>query len=167
MITSSGGTDENITDDDIVDDDTVNLILIQLTISSIEINVEADVEVTLEDSEQIRNKEVLIGEEAFVSIFIESKQGVLKVPIGAIFADSEGEYVMVFTGSDIAAFEETQVPTEKRYIERGMVSELYAEILSGVREGEQVIIVISSNEQGVSGEEKDDGKGSGALRLLK
>ena len=125
------------------------------------------VEVSISGSEEIASGAVLIGEVADVSIFIERKEDTLKVPIGAIFEDSKGEYVMVFTGDmDISMYEETDIPTEKRYIERGMVSELYVEILSGVSEGERVIIVISSNEQGATGG-GDEGKGGGALRLLK
>ncbi len=49
-LTSSGGFDENITDDDVADDDITNLITVSITISSIEVTVEADIEVTLEEA---------------------------------------------------------------------------------------------------------------------
>ncbi|XMB66454.1 HlyD family efflux transporter periplasmic adaptor subunit [Mycoplasmatota bacterium zrk1] len=75
-------------------------------------------------------------------IILERHENILRVPLSAIKTDSEGEYVMVFTGTEgLSNYEIENLPTEKRYIERGLVNSLYAEIISGVELGEEVIII--------------------------
>lgn len=136
-------------------------------INSIAANDSGDyeVEVTIDSGQELAGN-ILIGQTADAAILVENVQDVLKVPIEAVFEDSKGQYVMVYIGQgDIAQYADMEVPTEKRYIEHGMVSELYVEVTSGLSEGETLIIAMSANEQIDTGKE---GKGkSGVYGLMK
>jgi len=123
------------------------------------------VKLTIDDGQDLSS--ILIGQTADAAILVESVQGVLKVPIEAVYEDSEGQYVMVYTGAgDISNYADMDVPMEKRYIESGIVSELYVEVVSGVQEGDMLIIAMGANERANEG--KGEGKGkSGVYGLVK
>lgn len=81
-----------------------------------------------------------------VSITLEKRENVLRVPVGALKEDSGGEYVMVYTGvpGALAQYETAAIPAEKRYIERGLTNTLYAEVIGGLQKGEEVVIASAS-----------------------
>jgi len=93
--------------------------------------------------------DILPGLKAGVEIVLEEKLEVVKVPIDAIKTDSKGEYVLVYKGQmdEFNKYSVDTVPTEKRYIEKGLVTPMYTEIISGVSKGERVVVVtVSKNE---------------------
>jgi len=107
-------------------------------------NIELKI-VNIDDSEG----DILPNTKANVNILLEEKQNVLKVSVDAIKTDSKGEYVMVYTGNpeDLATYTIDTIPTEKRYIKKGLVTPLYAEITEGISEGEKIIVVnVSKND---------------------
>lgn len=122
---------------------------------------EFEVEVLFDNSSEIKNGDVKPGMEGMIRIYIERKENILKVPLETLFSDSDGEYVMIYTGAgDIGEYEVTDIPSEKRYITKGFVSELYAEITDGVEEGDTIIAVRTSNEAAAKGSEGKNGKGA-------
>ena len=86
------------------------------------------------------------GVKATASIVLEKRENVVRVPVEAIKQDEKGDYVMVYTGDkDVITDEDAaDIPMEKRYIEYGLTSSLYAEVYSGIEEGERVILVKTS-----------------------
>ena len=93
--------------------------------------------------------DILPGLKANVDIILEEKEDVVKVPVDAVKSDNKGEYVLVYTGNmeDVNTYTVDTVPTEKRYVEKGMVTSLYVEIINGVSAGEKVVVVsVSKNE---------------------
>jgi HlyD family secretion protein/macrolide-specific efflux system membrane fusion protein len=104
--------------------------------------------VSLYECEQINENKILPGMVGDVSIIISESLDAIRVPLEALFTDSTGTYVMLFTGDqDISQYEVYSIPTEQCYIETGITSDLYAEVLSGVESGQQVIMVSSSNSE--------------------
>lgn len=97
--------------------------------------------------EDARLADIYPGITGKVSITLEKREDVLRVPVGALKEDSGGEYVMVYTGTPggLAQYNTASIPMEKRYIERGMTNSLYAEVISGLQKGEEVVIVNTSN----------------------
>lgn len=93
------------------------------------------------------NNEVFPGVKASASIILEKSENVLRVPIEAVKQDEKGDYVMVFTGTDEQAqqLDAANIPMEKRYVERGLTNSLFAEVKSGVKNGEKVVVVKTSN----------------------
>jgi multidrug efflux pump subunit AcrA (membrane-fusion protein) len=85
-----------------------------------------------------------------VTIELDKKEDVLRVPLEAVKQDNDGEYVMVYTGDskDIAEYDVSTIPMEKRYIERGATNSLFAEVLSGLRGDEKVVIAKTSADSG-------------------
>ncbi|MCK5129497.1 MAG: biotin/lipoyl-binding protein [Clostridiales bacterium] len=107
-------------------------------------NIELKV-VKIDDSEN----DILPNTKATVNILLEEKQDVLKVSVDAIKTDSKGEYVLVYTGNpeDLTTYTVDTIPAEKRYIKKGLVTPLYAEITEGVFEGEKIVVVnVSKND---------------------
>lgn len=103
-------------------------------------------EVTITINESTDN--ILIGQSADVAVMVENVENVLTVPIEAVYQDSQGDYVMLYTGEgSINQYEDSEIPTQKAYIERGMVSEQYVEVVSGVNKGDTVLITLTSNQQ--------------------
>lgn len=111
-----------------------------------------NVEIKFDNLINTETNTVFIGQSGSVSIILEKKENVLKLPLQALYTDSQGKYIMVFTGdADISTYMQDAVPSEKKYVETGMISELYAEITSGVKAGDRVIIISTSNEQTTDG----------------
>ena len=93
--------------------------------------------------------DILPGLNVSVEIILEEKDDVVKVPVDAVKADNQGEYVLVYTGSteELSSYTVDTIPTEKKYIEKGMVTSLYVEIISGVSPGEKIVVVtVSKND---------------------
>lgn len=114
-----------------------------------------DLTVKLSDLNGADTNDILPGLKAGVDIVLEEKNDVVKVPVDAIKTDSEGEYVLVYTGNmdDVKSYTVDTIPTEKRYIEKGLVTPLYVEIESGVEAGEKVVVVtVSKNENDFYGD---------------
>jgi RND family efflux transporter MFP subunit len=66
----------------------------------------------------------------FVKIALEQHRNVLSLPIGAVHREAERQYVLVQKGSS----------TERRWITTGLRDDSYWEILSGLHDGEEVLI---------------------------
>jgi multidrug efflux pump subunit AcrA (membrane-fusion protein) len=112
-----------------------------------------EVQIKFDSLENTETSTVFIGQSGSVSIIIEKKEQVLKVPLQSLYTDSQGHYVMLFLGDDdVSTYQQDAVPSEKRYVQTGMISELYAEIISGVEIGDRVVIISASNEQTANGE---------------
>lgn len=123
------------------------------------INYKADESGNFEISVAIENlgsaeNPIYPGVKAKAAIILEKKENVLRVPLEAIKQDGEGEYVMIYTGEDddLSGYNAADIPTEKRYIKRGITNSLYAEVISGVKEGEKVIVIKTSNDNGMFGD---------------
>lgn len=103
------------------------------------------------------NNRILPGMTGKVDIAIVKKEEIVIVPIDAIKTDSTGEYVMVFKGdeSKINEYTPENVPKEKKYIERGIVDSMNAEVVSGISPGEKVIVIRTSNNEGDFGDYGD------------
>jgi macrolide-specific efflux system membrane fusion protein len=67
---------------------------------------------------------------ANVTIFLETRENVLAVPRGAIIRD-QGEYMVYVQADD---------QIEKRVVRVGWRDDSYTEILSGLEEGERILI---------------------------
>jgi HlyD family secretion protein len=87
------------------------------------------------------------GMKGKVTVFLQKKENVLRVPVEALKQDSKGEYVMVYNGEsdDVSEMNPSEIPMEKKYVERGITNSMYAEIVSGVKKGEKVVVVKTSN----------------------
>lgn len=123
------------------------------------INYKADDDGNFEISIAIENlgsaeNPIYPGVKGKVAIILEKKENVLRVPLEAIKQDGEGEYVMIYTGEDddLSAYNVADIPMEKRYIKRGITNSLYAEVISGVNEGEKVVVVKTSNNNNMFGD---------------
>ncbi|MBT3320640.1 MAG: HlyD family efflux transporter periplasmic adaptor subunit [Clostridia bacterium] len=94
------------------------------------------------------------GIKATASIILEKSENTLRVPLGALKQDEQGYYVMVYVGEDedISGIDAADIPMEKRYVERGLVNSLYAQVLSGVQDGEKVVIVKTTNSNDMFGD---------------
>lgn len=112
-----------------------------------------EISVAIKDLESAENP-IYPGVKAKVAIVLEKKENVLRVPLEAIKQDGEGEYVMIYAGEDddLSAYNAADIPIEKRYIERGITNSLYAEVISGVKEGEKVIVIKTSNNDDMFGD---------------
>lgn len=124
--------------------------VVEATISHINYNGNQDgkfpVELTIIPTD---NSRILPGMTGKVDIVLVKKEEIIIVPIDAIKTDSTGEYVMVFKGdeSKINEYTPENVPKEKKYIERGIVDSMNAEIISGVSPSEKVIVIRTSNNE--------------------
>lgn len=114
-----------------------------------------DLTVKLNELDAADLNDILPGLKASVDIVLEEKDDVVKVPVDAVKTDNEGEYVLVYTGSmdDVKSYNVDTIPTEKRYIKKGLVTSLYVEIESGISLGEKVVVVtVSKNENDFYGD---------------
>lgn len=109
------------------------------------------INISLEETDSIN--EVFPGVKASASIILEKSENVVRVPIEAVKQDKKGDYVMIYTGSEEQAKEldAAKLPMEKRYVERGLTNSLFAEIKSGVKDGEKVVVVKTSNNMDMYG----------------
>jgi multidrug efflux pump subunit AcrA (membrane-fusion protein) len=108
-----------------------------------------EVTIAMENSDGMLSN-VYPGVTGKVTIELDKKEDVLRVPLEAVKQDNDGEYVMVYTGDskDIAEYDVSTIPMEKRYIERGATNSLFAEVLSGLRGDEKVVIAKTSADSG-------------------
>ncbi len=90
----------------------------------------------------------LMGLSGEALIILERHENVLRVPLSAVKTDREGEYVMIFTGGDISSYPLDEIPSKKHYIEIGLTNSLYAEVISGVEIGEEVITIYTATVEG-------------------
>jgi RND family efflux transporter MFP subunit len=84
------------------------------------------------------------GMSVSASIIIDMKQDVLAIPDSAIKTQGNTNYVQVFSvvptnGTASTGFTTKETPTEKT-IETGIASDSYTEIISGLTEGEHVVV---------------------------
>lgn len=75
------------------------------------------------------DEKIYLGIEAKLNILTASEQDALQVPVEAVNVDNGGEFCYVVENGILA----------KRYVETGISSELYIQILSGLSEGEEVV----------------------------
>lgn len=108
--------------------------------------------------EFVNNYNIKIGMHADAEIILKSKEDALAVPVEAIHKESGKYYVYVYTGEKNRKIErnkkeETNKKTdeygldssyykeaEKRQVKLGLVTEKYVEVLSGLKEGEEVVL---------------------------
>ena len=83
------------------------------------------VEVTLDEPDD----EIILGLEAKVKITSASKENVLRIPLDAIMGDDLEEYVYVYNNKKAV----------KKNIEIGVKNDDYAEVISGLSEGDIVV----------------------------
>lgn len=83
------------------------------------------------------DENIILGLEADVDIHTEQKEDALLIPAAAYYSDDEGDYCYVIQEGKIA----------KKYIETGVESEDYIEVISGIEENEVVITDAITDEQ--------------------
>jgi len=88
------------------------------------------VEVSLDNPDS----SIYLGLDAKVKLTTASKTDVIMLPVEAVSADKEGEFVYLVVDGIV----------EKRYITLGISSDEYVEIVEGLEETDQVITMISS-----------------------
>ena len=90
---------------------------------------------------------VLPGTKCTVSVILDQRKDVVRVPVGAVKEDDKGEYVMLYTGSESTITEQdtSKIPMEKRYIQRGLTNTMNAEVISGLKAGDKVVVIKTSN----------------------
>lgn len=81
------------------------------------------------------DNDIYLGLDAKVKLTTASKTDVVMLPVEAVNADKEGEFVYLVVDGII----------EKRYITLGISSDEYVEIVDGLEETDQVITMISSD----------------------
>lgn len=80
--------------------------------------------------------EVAAGRTIGAYLVSNTRENVCYVPVNALQADGEGYFLYVVLGTD----ESGMVKREKRKVEIGILTMSYAEIVSGVRKGEKVLV---------------------------
>ncbi|MCL2670799.1 MAG: efflux RND transporter periplasmic adaptor subunit [Clostridiales bacterium] len=88
------------------------------------------------------NKAFLIGMSAQATIVIDSRENVLRVPQAAIYYERGQQYV--YRAVD-GVTENIGEPGEKVYITTGLADATYAEVLTGLSEGDRVLILDTQN----------------------
>lgn len=84
---------------------------------------------------------IYLGLDAKIELVTASKTDVLMLPVEAVSADKEGEFVYLVVDGIV----------EKRYITLGISSDEYVEIVEGLEETDQVITMVSADiEEGMS-----------------
>lgn len=109
--------------------------------------------ISLKEAEQ--SNEVYPGIKANASIILEKRENVLRVPIDAVKQDEKGDYVMIYTGEDenVTEVDISKIKMEKRYVERGLANAMFAEVKSGVKDGEKIVVAKSSGgDEGMYGQ---------------
>ncbi|MFZ2049059.1 MAG: efflux RND transporter periplasmic adaptor subunit [Minisyncoccia bacterium] len=86
---------------------------------------------------------ILAGMSVSASIITDVKNDTLFVPASAVKSDTKGSYVQIFN-PPLVASSTAPVPSkivpEKLYIETGLLSDNAVEIISGLNEGDQVVV---------------------------
>lgn len=83
---------------------------------------------------------------ARVEIITAEKDDALAVPIAALKTDSQGSYVVVDLGRG---------QTENRYVETGIYSDEYVEIVSGLSDGDSILVTYKAKESSSSSSKKN------------
>ena len=83
---------------------------------------------------------------ARVEIITAEKDDALAVPISALKTDSQGSYVVVDLGKG---------QTENRYVETGIYSDEYVEIVSGLSDGDSILVTYKAKESSSSSSKKN------------
>ncbi len=80
---------------------------------------------------------IILGIEADVDIHTEQKDGALMIPSSAYYSDDDGDYCYAIVDGKI----------QKKYIETGIESQDYIEVISGIGENEVVITDAITDQQ--------------------
>lgn len=91
--------------------------------------------ITVEVSLDKPDNDIYLGLDAKVKLTTASKTDVVMLPVEAVSADKEGEFVYLVVDGIV----------EKRYITLGISSDEYVEIVEGLEETDQVITMISAD----------------------
>ena len=83
---------------------------------------------------------------ARVEIITAEKDDALAVPISALKTDSQGSYVVVDLGRG---------QTENRYVATGIYSDEYVEIVSGLSDGDSILVTYKAKESSSSSSKKN------------
>ncbi len=107
---------------------------------------------------------LLIGMNATATIVIESHENALMVPLAAVVSEQGKQYVYLYTGK--LPTKEGEQPGEKVEITTGLSDASYAEVLSGLQYGDQVVITrtvsnTASNSTSNIGEARERSFGGG------
>ena len=111
-----------------------NGISLQGKVKHIDYNASSEyfsVTIGLDDSDEIASGEVLPGMNAEVSIIKQESLNTQMLPVSALFNDNEGYYVLVDDGTGQGT---------ATYVTVGVMNSQYVEIVSGVGEGDSVIL---------------------------
>lgn len=81
------------------------------------------------------DENIYLGLDAKISLCTASKTDILMLPVEAVSADKEGEFVYLVVNGIV----------EKRYVTLGISSDEYVEITEGLEETDQVITMVSSD----------------------
>lgn len=94
------------------------------------------------------------GMSVIVKISIADKKNVLCVPVSALFIENNRDFVLVKRNGKV----------ERLYVKRGIYNETHVEILSGLSEGDEVMLHKSSETRDSSGEgRRPGGPGGGPM----
>ncbi len=96
-----------------------------------------DVTIDLEGDEQLR-----IGMNGTATIMVRQVNDVLLVPIGAMNTSRDGQYVWLYDENQQTSSDE---PGTKTFITTGMSNENFAEVTSGLSEGDVVLVTRTAN----------------------
>lgn len=105
-------------------------------------------------------EEISVGDFAVITVINDIRENVLSVPVSALHKDSAGSFVYVKEGDESTAVT----------VETGMSDGAYTEILSGIKEGDRVLVSEAAASEGRTVVEKgsfhSNFKGSGYLTYL-
>jgi HlyD family secretion protein len=91
---------------------------------------------------------VKIGMNATATIIIEESENALLVPLEALQSSQGEQYVWLYTGS--LPEDSSEDPGTRTVVTTGLSNDSYAEVLSGLSEGDQVVVVRTKSTSGTS-----------------
>ena len=94
------------------------------------------------------DEQLKIGMNGTATISVGEARGVVLVPITALNTSRNGQYVWLYRESAAGG---TQEPGIRTYVETGLSSETYAEVKSGLSEGDYVLVTRSAASDSLGG----------------
>jgi HlyD family secretion protein len=94
------------------------------------------------------DEQLKIGMNGTATIVVGEANGVVLVPIAALNTSRNGQYVWLYDESNAGG---TQGPGVRTVVETGLSSETYAEVKSGLKEGDYVLVTRSAATNSQSG----------------
>lgn len=111
------------------------------------------------------DERILTGMSADVEVILSSAENVLVIPLTAIKTDEQGSYVDLVTNADSLTespfYDPTLIEREKTYVELGQSNDQSQEILSGLAEGDKIVMLTATTTEESEEEESTSEFGSG------